>query len=1354
MIGKSVCLECGKPLPEGMKECPYCSTKTVNIATPEFPKIPGYKVLQFIGEGGMGKVYLARDELLGRLVAIKILSEKTVQDREAKARFLREAQAMASIEHPNIVRVYNFGESEKRTYIVMEYIDGEPLSKKIKTLGKLSLEDALKILRQVISALEAVWERGIVHRDIKPSNILIDKKNQIHITDFGLAKPLKMEGGITLTPSGYILGTPYYVSPEQAQGKQTDFRSDIYSVGIMFYEMLTGKPPFEGNTPFSIVDKHLHEPLPSVKETLPYIPDGVCRLLEKMTQKDMNKRPSSYNEIIKEIDTILVRDTEKLSILKNFHLTIRKAYQPKQAIIAVSLILLIILSFFIAKPFLTKHKETPLTDYEKKEFIIAIAPFYGPDEDSAKEGKLMAALLEKVIKEELKKEDIKVIGTEKIKIPVHNHDEAQALGESLGAGLVIWGETYSVRSETEIQPYFTIIPEKKQLKEEKEEELELLKGRLLDLSFPSEEKIAAQAVVIKSEIPNQIELRKITAKGISDMVLLMAGIRKLYIEDNAKEALSLFSQASKTSETLRYKALALLRLNKKDEAIMALNESVSLDPRDAQSYAVLGDLFMGEGRYIDALSAYKKAAETGKHHTTQKAIFYDGKLYIKETFKRANKETDSGYLLALDPDTGRVIERHRIPGYIKNLTYKDDCIYITYSYYPKSGSYFTVSFTHGKFDRPIFYGIALLRLYGVWSGSYLSSNFTYEISNPHLFPKPKFRLAPAKEIKKELPCDFKELEVALRKAIEEDPTQPWYLFFLGQALWAQGRSEEAINVWEAIFSRDYPAIPYYEFMWMAYYFELFSQREWADKAYLKAYKLKKILPSLDYSTFLERGLTGFRRIFSHLNQKPNNDANKERIYLWLNRMRELTGICIEGDDLIAILWEQYFLNHGEVSRAKNESKYLAKAKMHPFNLIKSLTLLNYSILLSVTTLISFFVMIIIVITKSIKICFYKRTQAKSSGLGSPALSRIIKLLSLFFLLAMLPIIFSLIRDFDYIKYHWSILIIIVGLAIISLFVFFLYRKGISLSNIFKNISSKERNAILLASIFAISALFLAIFSYFHFENLFYISYPSHGTDNIGSDLSVYETEKMLKGRDSKEKIYVLAVINHIAGNKERSFSLYQSLKDVHRAEKNLEALKKNIFIPPYSLTSADLYKAFSPLLIRIALKKTWQNIYFKAFLLFFVILFLIFTFIPPDKSIIIETKPKRKLAISKFIFSFIPGVYDISNGAPLRGYVALLLFVFVTIALIVFNSFLATGRFTFLIDYSWETYKIYFPPEVLHSIETKTLPLYYYWKILKIYPYINILFLALILAFLISLTLHVSLIPKIWRIQKSEVIKV
>ncbi|MGH2766938.1 MAG: protein kinase domain-containing protein, partial [Actinomycetota bacterium] len=214
-----------------------------------------YEVGALLGEGGMARVYRGTDRVLNRTVAIKVLSGKYASDDSFVTRFRREAQSAAGLNHANVVGVYDTGDQDQMHYIVMEYVEGETLGDVLRREGRLDPDRATAIAVEVATALQAAHHTGLVHRDIKPGNVMMDRDGRVKVMDFGIARAAADD---TLTQTGLVLGTAAYLSPEQAQGLAVDARSDIYSLGCLLHEMLTGRPPFTGDTPVAIAYKHVN----------------------------------------------------------------------------------------------------------------------------------------------------------------------------------------------------------------------------------------------------------------------------------------------------------------------------------------------------------------------------------------------------------------------------------------------------------------------------------------------------------------------------------------------------------------------------------------------------------------------------------------------------------------------------------------------------------------------------------------------------------------------------------------------------------------------------------------------------------------------------------------------------------------------------------------------------------------------------------------------------------------------------------------------------------------------------------------------------------------------------------------
>jgi predicted Ser/Thr protein kinase len=426
------------------------------VASAVLPNIRGYRILHPVGEGGMGQVYLAEDETLERRVAIKVIAQGLAGEGAARARFLREARAMAGVEHANVVRIYAFGEAEGHLYIVMEYVEGETLASRLTRVTRLTVADAMRVAAEVAQALSAAWRRGIVHRDVKPANILIDAEDRVKVADFGLARAARAAGASDsdATTDGLVVGTPHYMSPEQALGEETDFRSDIYSLGIVLFEMLGGQKPFMGRSPVEVIGKQLREPLPPLAQRCPDVPASVTAVVESMTAKLREERPASYPDLLRRLaapqpsgspSPLPTSSMATLARPRSPAVVVGRSPRPRWLLptLAIALALVIAAAFF------------GLAGRRPADFTVALAPFYGPDAESDKEARVLGALLETELSRRLTGDDVDLMGTDRVKTVVRSPRGARTLAERLDADVLVWGEALSFQGEVELAAHLT-----------------------------------------------------------------------------------------------------------------------------------------------------------------------------------------------------------------------------------------------------------------------------------------------------------------------------------------------------------------------------------------------------------------------------------------------------------------------------------------------------------------------------------------------------------------------------------------------------------------------------------------------------------------------------------------------------------------------------------------------------------------------------------------------------------------------------------------------------------------------------------------------------------------------------------
>jgi serine/threonine protein kinase/tetratricopeptide (TPR) repeat protein len=324
------CPKCENENPDTLKFCGECGTQlpslddievTETIEAPKEELSTGstfagrYQIIEELGKGGMGHVYKVLDKETKERIALKLIKPEIASDRKTIERFKNELTTARKIRHKNVCGMYYLGEEKGSPYITMEYVSGEDLKSSMRRFGNLPIGKAISITKQICEGLEEAHSLGVVHRDLKPNNIMIDQNGNARIMDFGIARTVKEKG---ITGSGVLIGTPEYMSPEQVDGKEVDERSDIYSLGVILYEMVTGQAPFEGDTPLSVAHKHMYEPPADPKKHSPQIPDDLSRLVLKCMEKDKANRYQSAGELQEGLENVGkgLRTTERTAAEK------------------------------------------------------------------------------------------------------------------------------------------------------------------------------------------------------------------------------------------------------------------------------------------------------------------------------------------------------------------------------------------------------------------------------------------------------------------------------------------------------------------------------------------------------------------------------------------------------------------------------------------------------------------------------------------------------------------------------------------------------------------------------------------------------------------------------------------------------------------------------------------------------------------------------------------------------------------------------------------------------------------------------------------------------------------------------
>ena len=605
------CPKCQADNPESKQFCGDCGTQltpypeaqplvTETIETPQEEIATGavfarrYQVIEELGRGGMGKVYRVLDKKLNEEVALKLIKPEISSDKRTLERFKNELKLARKVSQKNVGRMFDMGEETGTHYITMEYVPGEDLKSSIKRFGQLSVSKSLDIAKQICEGLSEAHKSGIVHRDLKPSNIIIDKQGNVRIMDFGIARSIKDKG---LTGEGVIIGTPEYMSPEQVEGKEVDPRSDIYSLGVVLYEMMTGRPPFEGDTPLAVAVLHKSEAPRDPREIIPQIPENLARIILRCLEKEKSRRPQSAEEVLVSLGEIEggsgitgSPDTAKRSrTSKELTVTLGIRKPLLVAAIAVAVIAIALLAW----------KLLPRKDVLKAS--VAVISFENQTGENSYDY-LKEAIPNLLITSLERSKNIEVMTWErmhdlleqmgKTEVDVIDRDLGFELCKRDGVKAIVLG-SFVMAGDT----FATDV-------------------KVLDVSTKSIVKSASsRGEGVSSILKNQIdELSREISKGISGSASMFSPLNRSIadVTTDSMEAYRHFLNGKDSFDKFYF-----------DEAQRNFQRALELDPRFAMAYYMLGETSIERGERDAAVSAYFKAKEFSSRATEKERLFIE-----------------------------------------------------------------------------------------------------------------------------------------------------------------------------------------------------------------------------------------------------------------------------------------------------------------------------------------------------------------------------------------------------------------------------------------------------------------------------------------------------------------------------------------------------------------------------------------------------------------------------------------------------------------------------------------------------------------------------------------------------------
>jgi len=631
------CPKCQSDNPDTLKFCGECGTQLIpseEISAPtetlEAQKeelttgstfAGRYQIIEELGKGGMGKVYKVLDTKIKEKVALKLLKSEIASDKKTIERFSNELKFARKIRHENVCQMYDLNEEKGIHYITMEYVSGDDLKSMIRMMGQLSPGQVISIAKQVCDGLAEAHKLGVIHRDLKPQNVMLDKEGNARIMDFGIARSLKAKG---ITGAGVMIGTPEYMSPEQVEGKDVDQRSDIYSLGVILYEMVTGRVPFEGDTPFTIGVKHKSETPEDPKKFNTQLPEDLSQVIMRCLEKDRENRYQSAGEVRSELTNIEkgIPTTERVvperkpSTAREITVTIGL----KRLLVPALVVVAVIIAAVVIWQLLPQKEAAPVPSAKPS---IAVLPFVdlSPQKDQEY---FCDGMTDEIIAKLSRFEEWKVIPRTSMMRYKNTDKDIQEIGQELDVATILEGSIRKERDDIRVNAKLIRVEDSNHLwSETYEKKLESVFAIQGDVA----EKIAdALKVELSPEDKEQLAKKPTENLNAYDYYLKGREFYYHYRRQDNENAIELFKKALELDPNyaLAYAGLGDAYAQRTfrfgfprswlDSAIEVSEKAISIDPNSAEAYKALGLAFEYKGWYQRALEADRKAVELNPNY--------------------------------------------------------------------------------------------------------------------------------------------------------------------------------------------------------------------------------------------------------------------------------------------------------------------------------------------------------------------------------------------------------------------------------------------------------------------------------------------------------------------------------------------------------------------------------------------------------------------------------------------------------------------------------------------------------------------------------------------------------------------